>query len=58
MDNKIDQFFDMNEMASLLSELEEKNKDIDLDGVMGEEMEASQRRVEEILEKHIQESGK
>lgn len=54
MDNKMDQFFDMNEMASLLSELEEKNKDADLDDVMGEEMEASQRRVEEILEKHIQ----
>lgn len=44
--------FNVDEMASVLAELETKNKDVDVEEVMDDEMKASQRRVEEILEKH------
>ena len=50
----MDEFFDVGEMESLLAELEAKNKDVNVDDVMDEEMKASQRRVEEILEKHAE----
>lgn len=50
----MDEFFDVGEMESLLAELQEKNKDVNVDDVMDEEMKASQRRVEEILEKHAE----
>lgn len=46
--------FNVDEMASLLAELETKNQGVAVEEVMDEEMKASQRRVEEILEKHAE----
>lgn len=48
--------FNVDEMASVLAELETKNKDVAVDEVMDDEMKASQRRVEEILEKHSEQN--
>ncbi len=48
--------FDMDEMSAVLKALDEKNKDVDIseDGLMTEEMKASERRVQDILEKHTE----
>ncbi|MBR6223699.1 MAG: hypothetical protein IKQ71_09695 [Lachnospiraceae bacterium] len=49
-------FFDENEMAGLLKELGEKNKNVSDEefdiGLSDAEVEASNKRFEEILEKH------
>lgn len=49
--------FNVDEMAELLKVLEEKNQGVDavLDANLSEEMQASERRVQEILEKHTTE---
>lgn len=46
--------FNVDEMASVLAELETINQDANVEDVMDDEMKASQRRVEEILEKHTE----
>lgn len=48
--------FNVDEMTSLLAELETKNQDVPVEDVMADEMKASQRRVEEILEKHAEQN--
>lgn len=48
--------FNLDEMAEVLKALDEANKDADIsaDDVMTEEMKASEKRVQEILEKHTE----
>lgn len=48
--------FDFDEMEEVLKALNEANKDVDIsaDDTMTEEMKASEKRVQEILEKHAE----